>query len=76
MKTYSIVFIKSNDKNDYIVNYHKYMKLEDIDWDKVEEYCIDKNFVGYGYQYCKNSNEYHPKSMNILKKYELDLLVK
>ena len=43
------------------------MELEEIDFEKVEKHCIDKKYKGYGYQYCKNSNEYHPKSINIIK---------
>jgi len=43
------------------------MELEEIDFEKVEKHCIDKKHQGYGYQYCKNSNEYHPKSINIIK---------
>ena len=65
MKTYSVVIKNSN--GIYIVNIHKYEKLEEIDFDKVEKYCIDNKRQGYGYQYCKNSNEYHPRSIHMLK---------
>jgi len=65
MKTYSVIIKNSN--GDYIVNIRKYKKLEEIDFEKVEKHCIDKKYKGYGYQYCKNSNEYHPKSINIIK---------
>jgi hypothetical protein len=65
MKTYSIVF--ENESKVMIVNYEKYESPEEIDWEKVENYCVNNQCLSYGYQYCHNSNEYHPKSIKIIK---------
>ena len=54
MKTYSVALL-SNDGH-WITNWNKYNNLEDINWIKVESFCIEKGYLAYGFYYGHNSN--------------------
>ena len=53
MKTYSIAML-SNDGH-WITNWNKYDSPEDISWNKVEKFCIEREYLAYGYYYGHNS---------------------
>ena len=53
-KTYSIAIL--NEKGIWITNWHTYSKVEDINFDEVEKYCLESGCIGYGYYYGEKSN--------------------
>ncbi len=65
MKTFSVVL---KVREYWIVNHAKELNLNDINWENVEHYCEnDPEIVAFGYQYCHNSHEYHPRCITVLK---------
>ncbi len=55
-KTYSVALQRKD--GIWFTNYHKYFHLEELDWEKVEEFCKEQgNIISYGYYYGTKSNE-------------------
>jgi len=52
-KTYSVAI--QNKSGVWITNWNKYFNLDDIEWDKVEKYCLENLDLAYGYYYGHNS---------------------
>ena len=55
MKTYSVA-IQDEDGRWY-TNWHKYFKLNEINWEEVKEFCKQRGYLAYGYYYGHKSNE-------------------
>jgi hypothetical protein len=69
MKTYSVCTkVKKEGGQYWITNWHKTFNLEDIDFNKVDEFCINNGYVAYGYMYGEKSNSLRSsKCRTILK---------
>ena len=52
--TYSVAI--QNKLGIWITNWHKYYDLNDIDFDKVKDYCIKNGDKAFGYYYGNKSN--------------------
>ena len=48
-KTYSVAI--KNKNGDWITNWNECFNLDDIDFKKVERYCIESKALAYGYYY-------------------------
>ncbi len=53
-KTYSVAI--QNKAGVWLTNYGKYFNLDDINFDKVEQMCVEKGYLAYGYYYGTKSN--------------------
>ena len=62
-KTYSLCFYQLwQGELDWFVNWAQNYSLDDFDWDKIKEnFDSDENVKKVAYQYCINSNQYHPR---------------
>ena len=52
-KTYSVAI--QNETGIWLTNWGQYFDLDDIDWAKVEEFCIEGGDLAYGYYHGHNS---------------------
>ena len=57
-KTYSVCTETTiNGESIWMTNWHQYQSVDDIDWDKVKNFCQEKGCTGYGYVYGRNSRD-------------------
>lgn len=69
MKTYSVC-IKNKD-GVWVTNWGQYPKLDDINFDKVEEFCVKRGDLAYGYMYGnKSRNLTSSKCRTVVKEIE------
>ena len=54
MKTYSVA--TQNKDGIWFTNWYTYNSPDDIDWDNVRKFCIERGNKAYGYYYGHNSN--------------------
>jgi hypothetical protein len=53
-KTYSVAIL--NKKGIWITNWHMCFQLDEINFEKVEDFCRKNGDIGYGYYYGEKSN--------------------
>lgn len=55
MKTYSLALQDEN--GIWYTNVMEYFSIDWIDWKKVEEFCLEKGYLAYGYYYGVGSSK-------------------
>jgi len=55
MKTYSVAI--QNKLGQWITNWGRYSNLDDINWQEVKTFCLQRKDKAFGYYYGNKSNE-------------------